>query len=188
MARKPKMSITSRFLAELPPIAAKQVANPFPNPPPNRGPIARLSFRGPSPKLDWSAADLAHAIGVAALPDAALFLDTNIFTREQLDASVWDAIYTKRIFITPGVWREILPWLETPFHNKVVRDHVFAAVQKQVSLGPLPQDSGSGEISKLQVLLLNEDFTKHGYEYYLRLLALRKGLGPLANAVLTKRL
>jgi hypothetical protein len=133
MARKPKMTVTSRFLDEQPPLAARHVPSPFPNPPPNRTPIGRLSFLGPSPKLDWSAADLVHAISVAALQDALVFLDTSIFTTE-LDKSVWDALCTRRILVTPGVWKELLPWLKTPFRNKAVRDCVVAAVQNQLSL------------------------------------------------------
>jgi hypothetical protein len=130
MARKPNMTVTTRSLGEKRPIAAKQIRSPFPNPPPNRQPIPRLAFNGPSPKLDWSIENLIHAIKVAALPNAVLFLDTNVFVKE-LDLSVWDAFFSRRILITPRVWKELLPWLKNPFHNKPIRDRVVAGVQNQ---------------------------------------------------------
>jgi hypothetical protein len=186
------MTVTSRFVHEKPPVAKRHVPSPFPNPPPNRKPISRLGFDGPSPKLDWSAADLVQAIGVSALPDAILFLDTNVFTKE-LDMSVWDAFDKRRIFITPGVWKELLPWLKTPFYNKAIRDRVIAAIDNQVSSAtgsqfPHPQGSPLSDIPKIEVLFLGEDFASHGYNYYFKLLALRKVWGPMTTSLLTKKL
>jgi hypothetical protein len=40
----------------------------------------------------------------------------------------------------------------------------------------------------VEVLFVNEDFKSHGYDYYFKLLALRKALGPLATAALSKKL
>lgn len=187
------MTVTSRFLKEKPLLASRRVPSPFPSPPPNRVPIGRLGFLGPSPKLDWSPADLAHMIGVSAMKDAVVFPDTSIFTTEMLDTSVWDALYTKRILITPGVWKELLPWLKTPFRNKAVRDRVFAAVQQQVNSGPgrgpsIAQTFPSGDVPKIEVQFVDEEFAKHGYEYYYKLLALRKIIGPVVASVLTKKL
>jgi hypothetical protein len=192
MGRKPKMTVTSRFLDEQPPLAARCVPSPFPNPPPHRSPIGRLWFSGPSAKLGCSAADLVHAIGVAALPDAVVFLDTNIFTTE-IDASVWDALCTKQMFIVPGVWAELMPWLKTPFRNAAVRDRVVGAIRSQVrsagsSLELSDPHAVPSDNSNIEVLFLDEELTNHGYEYYFKLLALRKAMGPLAAAVLAKRL
>jgi hypothetical protein len=133
-----------------------------------------------------------HAISVAAQPDALVFLDTNIFTRE-LDMSVWDAFSTRRILTTPGVWKELLPWLKTPFCNKAIRDRVVAAIQNQVrSKGSAqqllnPLTPLSREIPKMEVLFVDDHFTSHAYEYYVRLLALRKAIGPIAASLLTKK-
>ncbi len=193
MPRKPNMSVTSRFFDEKPPLAERQVPSPFPHPPPNREAIGRLSFRGPSPKLDCSVAELSHAIRIAAQPDAIVFPDTSIFTRE-LDPSLIEALSSKKIFITPNVWKELLPWLKTPFHNKAFRDFVVAAVKDQVDTGRNGQSSAATQMSrrndasKVEVLFLDETYTNHGYDYYLKLLALRKAIGPVAMAVLTKRL
>jgi hypothetical protein len=184
MSRKPNMTVTSRFFEESTPVAARHVPSPFPDLPPNRAPIGRLCFWGPSRKLDWTTSGLVHAIGVASLQDAIFFLDTNVFTK-QLEAAVWDALCTRRILITPGVWKELLPWLKTPFCNKTIRNAVIAAARRQVSGASKPQESA---LPKIEILPLNEDFTRHGYEYYLKLLTLRKVIGPLATAVLTKRL
>jgi hypothetical protein len=40
----------------------------------------------------------------------------------------------------------------------------------------------------VEVLFVNEDFKSHGYDYYFKLLALRKAWGPLATAALSKKL
>jgi hypothetical protein len=192
MPRKPNMTVTSRFVDELPPLAVRGIPTPRFEVPPHRAAIPRLGFRGPSPKIDWSAKDLAHAIGTAALPDALLFLDTNVFTTE-MDQMVWDAIYSKRILITPRVWKEILPWLKTPFHNKATRDYIYNAVQKQLDWHNLAQrepapEEAEKEFRNAQVLFEDETFTNHAYGYYLRLLALRKAIGPMATSILTSRL
>jgi hypothetical protein len=193
MPRKPRMNVTSRFLGERSPLSTRRVPSPFPHPPPHRTPIGRLCFLGPSPKLACPPCELVHAISVAALPDAILFLDTNIFTRK-MDMSVWDAFFTKRMLITPGVWKELLPWLKTPFCNKAIRDRVVAAVQSQARSKdgakqlPNPLTPLSHEIPKMQVLFVDDHFTSHAYEYYVRLLALRKAIGPIAASLLAKKL
>ena len=186
MSPKPNFTITSRFLEESRRIAVKRTPSPFPDPPTGRRPIGRLCFDGPSPKLDWPIADLANAIAVDSLQDAIFFLDTNIFTT-QLDLALWNAFCKRRIIIVPAIWNELQPWLKTPFCNQTIRDSVVAAAQGQVARAGKPQTPTDPNI---EVLLRDEDenFVKHGYEYYLKLLTLRKVMGPLASAVLTKTL
>lgn len=193
MARKPNMTVTTRALREKRPIAAKQIGSPFPNPPPNRQPIPKLAFNGPSPKLDLSIENLIHAIKVAALPDAILFLDTNVFTKE-LDLSVCDALFSRRILITPGVWKELHPWLKNPFHNKPIRDRVVAAFGNQARSGQNSQEVFASTRPSLDNPSLavprdneDDDLMNHGYSYYVRLLAIRKMWGPLTVAALTKQ-
>jgi hypothetical protein len=192
MRRKP-MTVTSRHLEEHPPIAERRIRSPLPNPPPNRQPIARLSFDGPTIKFDCSAADLVQIVGVSAMADAVLFLDTNIFTRE-LDQSVWDAFSEKQIFITGGVWKELLPWLKTPFCNVPARDRVLAAIRTQVNSKTSSADSvdrkenAALDSPKIELLFDDENFLDHGYWYYHNLLALRKAWGPIADEVLAKQL
>jgi hypothetical protein len=164
-------------------MASQGVQNPFPSPPPGRSPIGRLHSKGPSPKLDWATSDLVDAIS-ASQEDAIFFPDTGVFTRD-LDVASWNALCARRILITPGVWTELLPWLKTPFCNKEIRNSVVAAVKNQVGI---TDQSQTAIRSNVEVLLLNENFTNHGYEYYLKLLTLRKMMGPLATAVLTKKL
>ncbi len=163
------------------------------NPPPNREAIGRLCFRGPSPKMDLNIADLTRAISVAALENAIVFLDTNIFTRE-LDQRIWDALFSRQVYITPGVYAEMAPWLKTPFCNKAIRDRVLAALKHQVNCSrdgqvppPFPEIQ-AGDIPKVEVLFLGDDFKSHGYEYYVRLLALRKVMGQAAANILTRQL
>jgi len=111
------------------------------------------------------------------------FLDTNIFTRE-LNPLIWSALTERRIPITTGVGRELLPWLKDPFCNKAIRDSVLAALTQVTSSTPSGQFPPSG----FGLLAPGQRFADHGYEYYVNLLALRKMMGPLAIAVLTKRL
>src|ERR1700682_1723883 len=191
--RKPKMTVTSRFIDEQRPLASRNIPSPFPNPPPNREAIGRLNFRGPSPKMDLIVEYFTQAISGASLENAIVFLDTNIFTRE-LDQSIWDALFARQSYITPGVNREMLPWLKTPFCNKAIRDRVVAALKHQVNCGregqeppPFPEIPAWG-IPKVEVLFLGDDFKAHGYEYYAKLLALRKVMGTVATNILTRKL
>ena len=70
----------------------------------------------------------------------------------------------------------------------------MAAIKSQVNAACSSQESApfqqlpSGDIPKIEVLFLNEDFTNHGYDYYLRLLALRKAMGQAAANILTRQL
>ena len=179
-AKGPKMTVTSRFFDEKSREASRQIANPFPNPPPGRSPIARLHSHGPSPKLNWTNSDLATWI-TRALPGAVFFLDTGIFTRE-LDSAVWSALMEKRVAITPGVAQELLPWLADPFCNKAIRDAVALAV------GGASSGTTPSQPHRIGLLAPGKDFIAHGYEYYVNLLALRKMMGPLAVLALTKTL
>jgi hypothetical protein len=190
-ADKPNRTITSQFLAGRRPLSTKEVPSPFPHPPPGRMPIGRLSFLGPTPKLPCQPSQLVEAIGNLQ-PDAVVFADTNIFTKE-LDTSIWDAILRHQVFITPGVWKEIQPWLKTPFHNKSLRDHVISAIRGQVAakrdtkelLNKLtPRVHG---VPKIDVLFRDDEFTNSAFEYYFKLLIIRRAIGPIANSVLTKR-
>jgi hypothetical protein len=181
--RKPNMTVTSRFFNDKSRAASRQISNPFPNPPPGRSAIGRLASRAPSPKIDWAVADFVSYIN-GTLPDADFFLDTGVFTRE-LDSAIWDALSTRRVLITPGICQELLPWLRDPFCNKAVRDVVARAAKTE--LGIPTQTIGAANV-KIKLLIPGEEFTSHGYDHYLHLLSLRKMMGPLASAVLTKKL
>ena len=176
------MTVTSRFFHDKSRAASRQIINPFPSPPTGRTAIARLHSRAPTPKLSWTNTDLEAWIS-GTLPGAIFFLDTGILTRE-LDPSIWNVLTGKRIPITPGVTRELLPWLRNPFCNRAIRDSVVAAFTQGSHSSPPSQFPRSG----FGLFAPGETFTAHGYEYYLNLLALRKMMGPVATAVLTKRL
>ena len=137
----------------------------------------------PSPKLDWATADFVSYIN-GALPNAGFFLDTGVFIRK-LDPAIWNALSMRRILITPGVCQELLPWLRDPFCNKAVRDAVAWAAKTEFDIPT--QTRGAANVN-VRLLIPDDEFTRHGYVYYLQLLALRKMMGPLASAVLTKKL
>jgi hypothetical protein len=182
--KRPNRTKTSRFMDEKRPLSARQLPSPFPDPPPNRIPIGRLTFLGVSPKLDLPIDELVKMIRVSSLGDAIFFLDTNVLTTK-LEASVWSALCSRHMFITPGVFKELLPWLKKPFCNPAIRDSVVGALRGQVGLEG--KDQGSS-LPRIEVLLVDDEHRRHAYGYYLNLLALRKAMGPLAVAVLTKRL
>jgi hypothetical protein len=109
--------------------------------------------------------------------------------------SVWEAFSKRRVLITPGVFEELQPWLKTPSCNREIRDDVAAALRSQVDSAkgsqqwfPHPQAPRSCDIPKKGLLFLTEDFNLHGYDYYFKLLALQKAMGPLAVSALTKKL
>lgn len=180
------MTVTSRFFEERSPVAERAVANPYPNPPAGRLAIGRLSFIGPSPKRASTPEELARSIEFS-LPDADFFLDTNVFTRE-LDGTVWNALFKRRISIIPSVFKELMPWLKDPFCNKAIRENVLKSLKKQA--GTIPSTDDESTIRNVRVLLDPDmvDFVSHGWDYYFRLLALRKLMGPLAKSALTKQL
>jgi hypothetical protein len=160
---------------------------PFIAPPPNREPIGRLCFHGPHPKVDYSVTQLIHDIGTAPLPNAVVFPDTNVFTKE-MDPAIWDSLRTKQVFIGPSVWKELLPWIKSPFHNRSIRDDVLAAVREQIRIGkgsPDCPESLSRGAPRIEVLFA-KDFTDFGYEYYVSLLSVRKAMGTLAFSALKK--
>jgi len=189
------MSVTSAFVGKEPQLGLRQTPSPFPNPPRNRQAIGRLWFWGPTPKADCSAATLAEIIADGSLSNAIFFLDTNVFTRE-LDISVWNALSRRRILIAPTVWKELLPWLKSPYCNNIVRNRVVSGIREQIRFANNKIDQSfeteippkSSDLPKLGVLFLTEDFKLHGYDYYLRLLALRKALGPIAYSYLRREL
>jgi hypothetical protein len=183
MPKKLNMSVTSRFLTEARPIAERELPSPFPAPPRNRSAIGRLAFRGPTPKLDCSVDELVQAASLDSLEDAVFFLDTNMFTKE-LDPALWNAMCARKVAIAPGIWKELLPWLRTPFCNTVMRNDVVAAAQRQVARGGDTQQVSKG---KIEILFLGEQYISLGYDYYHDLLALRKATGPVAANVLQKR-
>jgi hypothetical protein len=57
------------------------------------------------------------------------------------------------------VWKELLPWLKHPFHNKAVRDRVVAAAHSQIKSAksssefPDPQGPPPSDIPKWKCCL-----------------------------------
>ncbi|MGA2439895.1 MAG: hypothetical protein ABSH08_02970 [Tepidisphaeraceae bacterium] len=194
MERKRRnFTVTGRFFEERRPLAQRQIPPPRYEVPEGRRPIPRLGVRGPGPKVDVSASDLAEMIGTKALNDAILFLDTNIFTTH-LDPTVWDAILSKHVYIAPQVWEELKPWLKTPFQNPRVRDRVVAAVEEQAADLTAAKKAGNPILWSasadpgIRILFEDENLFSHGSKYYTNLLSLRKFRGVAAQYQLTKKL
>lgn len=176
------MTVTSRFFHEKSREGSREIANPYPSPPAGRSAIARLHSGGPSHKLDWTTADFVNYIN-GTLPDATFFPDTSIFTRD-MDPAIWEALRRRRVIIVPRVGHELMPWLKDPFANKSIRNSVASAMKTGLGMGA----EVTAATDAFELLVPGEEFGEHGYNYYLILLALRKMMGPVATAVLTKRL
>jgi hypothetical protein len=186
-------TVTGRFFNERRPLARRQIPPARYEVPLGRVPMPHLSVYGPGPKVNATPHDLIKMIGAQTMSDAILFLDTNVFTT-QLDPSVWDAIFSKHLYIAPHVWRELKPWLKSPYQNQTVRDRVIAAVGEQVAdltaakvAGTTVLWSSTGD-PRIRVVLEDENIFRHGYQYYSSLLSLRKYRGVAAQAQLTNRL
>ena len=140
MAKK-KMTKTGRYVAEAHAVIEKHISHPFPTPPPNRHSIARLAVHWRPEIRGVTTAELAAAIN-NTLKDAIIIPDTNFFTRP-MDQPVWDAIFCRRLAITPMVWQELgggtNPWRTTMLCcNSGVRDHLdYIGSDKLIHLRPI---------------------------------------------------
>ena len=180
--KKPNMTVTSRFFHEKSREGSREITNPYPNPPAGRSAIARLHSRSPSYKLDWTTTDFVNYIN-GTLPNAEFFPDTSIFTRD-MDTAIWGALRGRRVLIVPQVGHELVPWLKNPFSNKAIRDSVASAMKMGLDITAEAPRTVDG----MELFVPGKEYAEHGYNYYLNLLALRKMMGPLATAVLTKKL
>jgi hypothetical protein len=121
--------------------------------------VFRLCLDHPSPKLEWNPAYLSKKIRDHSPPNTVFFADTGFFTKP-MDFSVWDAILTRKLIITPQIWGELQDWLDNPFHNESVRDLVRHAYEKR--------------LPSVEVMAIDDYLKAHGYYYYIKLLSYRK--------------
>lgn len=76
----------------------------------------RLQFVVAREKLRSEYCDIAEAIKLD--PEDHVFVpDTCFFTAHEIPDLFWDSILTKRIAITSSVFRELMPWMESPRCN-----------------------------------------------------------------------
>ena len=78
-------------------------------------------------------------------------------------------------------------WLTLTAVSALASSANVAAIKRQIAREGQAQESIVPNI-QVQEAALDQQFTDHGYEYYLKLLTIRKAMGPLAVAVLTKKL
>jgi hypothetical protein len=160
--KKPNLTVTDHYLHQKK--ARYVIESPIPTIPIpiNRRPLGRLSWTEPTGKFDWSAENLGKTIEQSSLPDALVFADTNVFTTP-LDDVAWRAILTRKLVITPWVRRELQAWLENPRCNAEMRDRVARTAEE--------------EHSSICFDEVDPKMRRHGYEYYVNFLALRKHIG-----------
>ena len=189
---------TGRYFKEKQPLATRSVIVPPSRPRPGRmpffGSISRLLKSGPTEKLDMSGAELAASLGPSVTPDAIFFLDTCIFS-SCTSKPLWDLFLSRQILITPMVSVELRDWIENPHKNREIRDLVHESVKNQFSLGekasgatPSPGSAKALGNLGIQVRFPHERYQQHGYEYYFKLLALRKFMGPIIAESMEQRL
>ena len=130
--------------------------------PANRMPIRRLSWNMNSFQETCSDEQFAEAVQGSALSDAQFYVDTCFVTGREVDPKLWAALLGKSIVITQMTWRELGPWLDSPFVNHDFRDLLLEVVRVghpgvrfEVSSNPDPH-------------------LEHATRYYIELLTLRK--------------
>ena len=73
------------------------------------GSVARLYYLHTTDKTPTTYKEVSSIIGQDDETHD-YFLDTNFITRHEVDGCVWDALSSKRITFTGGVWEELQPW------------------------------------------------------------------------------
>ncbi len=198
MGRKPKRTMLGEYFEEKRPLAVRSVTARCVHRAPGRlpfyEPISRLRFWGPTPKLDWTGDDVAARLGPYVAENALFFLDTGIFSTVA-SKPLWDLFLSRQVLIVPTVWGEIQDWINCPRRNQDIRDIVQDSIKRQLALGEegldaTPSDLVSKALSELRIQIRspNERYRQHGYEYYYKLLALRKLVGPVIATVLEREL
>ena len=174
MSLKKNYSVTSRYFDEKKPALVK-VSKHFDI---NGRHFSRLSFGDAEARMDVPTWDFAHRIRNVLPANAILFPDTNFFSRP-MGRLVWDALFEKRVAITPMIRQEIQPWLDRPDHNQEARDVVAASIgsQRDSQKQLLNFDPRAPLSERIILPSLNADFLDHGYQFYFNLLALRRLIG-----------
>jgi hypothetical protein len=142
-----------------------------------------------------SGAELAASFGPSVKSDAIVFLDTSIFST-CTSKPLWNLFLSRQVLITPMIWTELRPWLTNPHKNQEIRRVVLDSVGNQVALikqldlvaneasPPIVQDN-AGILKRRRVSVCLDDShlgklcRAHAYDYYVRLLSLRKIMGPV---------
>jgi hypothetical protein len=174
MTGKKNYSVTSRYFNEKKP-AYVQTTKHFNI---NGRTFSRLSFGDAEARMDAPTWDFADRIKYALPANAIFFPDTNFFTRP-MGRLVWDALFEKRVAITPMIRQEIQPWIDRPNYNQAARDIIVSSIdsqndwQKQLA----SFDPRSSPSERVIFPALNADFFDHGYQHYFNLLALRRLIG-----------
>jgi hypothetical protein len=130
-----------------------------------------------------SGAEIVRTIGRSLQPDAIFFLDTNVFTRK-MDKALWDMFLSRQVRVASMVWKELLPWMQNPFANREIRDIFVNSVRNQIAQATGPavttSESGNGSVigpTGIEVVLVDDQYIRHGYYYFLELLGTRKQMG-----------
>jgi hypothetical protein len=185
MKRRHRPTKTGRYFQERTPLAARSILLPPVAPELRRISSSRLCIYGPTDKLDMSSAEFAASIRPSVWQNAIFFLDTGIFSVCTCKA-LWDLFLSRQILISPMVFRELLPWIKDPHRNREIRDLVYASVQRQSALEQLAssESAAPGVVkvpgdARIEVRFPTELYEKHAYEYYFRLLSLRKIIGTV---------
>ena len=72
-------------------------------------------------------AEFSETATKSALPDATYVLDSSFLGRNDIPASVWDALLSRKILLTPGIWAELQAGNNIPIVHRAIKDEfVFA--------------------------------------------------------------
>jgi hypothetical protein len=174
MSTKKNYSVTSRYFDEKKPVFVKATKH-FDL---NGRHFSRLSFGDAESRLDVPTWEFAHRIRHSIPANAIFFPDTNFFSRP-MGRLVWDALFEKRLAITPMIRQELQPWLDRPDYNQEARNVIAESIasprdsQKQL----LDFDPRSPIGERIIFPAPNADFLNHSYQFYFNLLAIRRLIG-----------
>ena len=83
-------------------------------------PFDQLSWGTQEGTVTWNGFSSDHIRSTPS--DTAFFLATSFLYRREIPQSVFDALLSRKIVITPFVWGELRDWLASPFANSNFRD------------------------------------------------------------------
>jgi len=135
--------------------------------------VARLTWSIDKGGLSYNY--LAHQIRNSSLPPAVFFLDTAFLTDHEIPETVWDALRTRRVAITPAILYELQDWIATPFYNRSFRKDVVAAIT-----------GNSPHVAFLDPTRFPFN-VQRAATYYTRLLGLRKQYPRMVKETLTEK-
>jgi hypothetical protein len=158
--------------------------------------MLRLSFGAITPKEDRSILELHRMIAQGQLSARFLFPDTGFITTAMYP-EFWTLGVGRNIVFPETTVAELSGWLNTPFHNaylhcwlpRALKACLAKAASSERAFRTVDVLGTIGHtLAPFRVGVANKACLAHGYDYYVKLLSLRKLLGVVAHRECTGQL